>query len=102
MNLKCLNETVKSCKGEFVLTILDSCYFFYKTYKTYYNRDTNDLCLKKNLTEVDFRSESAVNIFFYLTMVIYKETAIVNNEIIPWKYFSEFVLQKNTFFLFSY
>ena len=52
------------------MTIYDTCYFLYKVNFTYYNSDTNDLCMKKNQTEVDLPTRNADFVLKYLTLFI--------------------------------
>lgn len=90
--IHCYNRTNENCKGEFVLTIYDTCYFLYKVNFTYYNSDTNDLCMKKNQTEVDLPTKNADLVLLYVTEIfksnVYK-VEIPESVYVPWKYFSK-------------
>lgn len=89
--LKCSNRTEFECKGKFVITLYDTCYFLHEIDRSYRNYETNDLCMKRNQTEVDLRTRYPLEVLAYLTLVfgrIQSDQTFVEGSYVPWKYLS--------------
>lgn len=92
LNIECSNRTKEDCLGEFVLSIFDTCYFLYNISQTYKIIEANELCLKKNKTEVDYPTRLSNDVLLHFLLVL---SPIINNkpvwdQYVPWKYLSKF------------
>lgn len=95
--IECSTKKLDDCKGEFVLTIYDTCYFLYEYNNTYRNIDINKLCMERNKTEIDLPTSFSDNVLVYLTMIFYPESKYETYPRlaeVPWKYSSEKKIKK--------
>lgn len=60
--MKCQNRTSEKCRGEFVLTFFDVCYFFYKTLKVFRNFEK----VMKNQSVIEYSSPKYVDAYYYI------------------------------------
>lgn len=86
--IKCQNRTHGKCHGDKVVIMNNVCYSFFETKINYKNSEINDLCLKKNMTQIDFLAQfQRENFYFLKTNFLGKN---INKENIPLQYFSLF------------
>lgn len=97
-NIECFNTFQTNCSGDFVISVDDICYYVYEISKPYTISETNNLCLQRNNTEIDFSTKYVQLTFHYLLQIFYPEIKIeglIFNFNVPFKYFS------NILFLYS-